>query len=168
MEDRATLAATAFKASANYEEARPTYTVESVKFLLEKLEILEEKENEKSNFTRKQPLTVLELGCGTGKFTRVLMEVLEGIEARVIASDPLDTMLEQFRKILPNVELQQYSAENVGRFVLCPRVSIKLNCRTVALIDCLLCCLYCFVLVEQRPACIIQYGGYSNTEILPI
>ena len=110
-DDRSALAAKAFKASANYEEARPTYSVESVRFLLEKLRISEEKEKEMKN----QPLTILELGCGTGKFTRVLMEVLKNTDARVIASDPLDTMLEEFRKILPNVEVKQITAEEIGR-----------------------------------------------------
>lgn len=63
---------------------------------------------------KNQPLTILELGCGTGKFTRVLMEVLKNTDARVIASDPLDTMLEEFRKILPNVEVKQITAEEIA------------------------------------------------------
>ena len=110
MEDRrAMLATLAFKASATYEQVRPSYTVESVKFLLKKLGILEQE--------RVQPLiSILELGCGTGKFTRVMMEVLEGIDARVIASDPTDTMIRQFQRILPKVEVLQCYAENIDRF----------------------------------------------------
>lgn len=108
MEDRATLAKLAFEASATYEQVRPSYTVESVKILLKKLGILEQE--------RVQPVSVLELGSGTGKFTRVMMEVLEGIDARVIASDPTDTMIRQFQRILPKVEVLQCYAENIGRF----------------------------------------------------
>ncbi|XP_078355914.1 uncharacterized protein LOC144640704 [Oculina patagonica] len=105
MEDRSKLAAIAFKDSATYQQVRPTYPVESVKFLLKKLGILENQ--------RLQPLNILELGSGTGKFTRVMMEVLEGIDARVIASDPTDTMIQQFQKMLPNVEVLQFHAEKI-------------------------------------------------------
>ncbi|KAJ7340534.1 hypothetical protein OS493_003288, partial [Desmophyllum pertusum] len=109
MEDRATLAAMAFKASASYEQVRPSYTVESVKFLLKKLGIiLGQVESE-----REQSVNILELGSGTGKFTRVMMEVLKGVDARVIASDPTDTMIQQFQIILPSVEVLQYYAENI-------------------------------------------------------
>ena len=109
-DDQLDLAAKAFKASANYEEARPTYSVESVRFLLEKVGILEEKE------MKSQPRTILELGCGTGKFTRILMEVLKDTDTRVIATDPLKNMLKEFRKIFPNFEVEQSSAENIGKF----------------------------------------------------
>lgn len=105
VESRATLSAMAFEASATYEQVRPSYSVESVKFFLKKLGILEQQ--------RAQPLSILELGAGTGKFTRVLMEVLKGIEARVIASDPTNTMVQEFQRVLPNVELLQCFAENI-------------------------------------------------------
>ena len=108
MEDRKILAKMAFEASATYEQVRPSYTAESVKFLLKKLGVLEQK--------RVQPLSILELGCGTGKFTRIMIEVLEGIDARIIASDPTDAMIRQFQRILPEVEVLQCSAENIGRF----------------------------------------------------
>lgn len=106
MEDQAILATLAFEASAAYEQVRPSYTAESVKFLLEKLGILEQE--------RVQPLSVLELGCGTGKFTRIMMEMLEGVDARIIASDPTDAMIRQFKRILPKVEVLQCSAENIA------------------------------------------------------
>ncbi|KAL9963796.1 hypothetical protein ACROYT_G027339 [Oculina patagonica] len=105
MEDRSTLAATAFAASSTYEQVRPSYTIESVKFLLKKLGILEQQQM--------QTLNILELGSGTGKFTRLMMEVLKGNNTRVIASDPTQTMIQQFRRVLPNVELLQCYAENI-------------------------------------------------------
>lgn len=108
VEGRATLASMAFEASAAYEQVRPSYSVESVKFFLKKLGILEQQ--------RAQPLSILELGAGTGKFTRVVMEVLKGIDARVIASDPTNTMVHEFQRVLPNVELLQCFAESIGRF----------------------------------------------------
>ena len=120
MEGRATLASMAFEASATYEQVRPSYSVESVKFFLEKLSILEQQ--------RAQPLSVLELGAGTGKFTRVMVEVLKGIDARVIASDPTNAMVQEFQRVLPNVELLQCFAENIGRF------SFILYCAILALL----------------------------------
>ena len=113
LEGRGKLAAMAFEASAIYEQVRPSYSDESVKFFLKKLGILEQQ--------RAQPLSILELGAGTGKFTRVLIDVLKGIDARVIASDPTNTMVQEFQRVLPNVELLQCSAENIGRFsfILC-------------------------------------------------
>ena len=108
VEGRATLASMAFEASATYEQVRPSYSVESVEFFLKKLCILDQQ--------RVQPLSILELGSGTGKFTRVMMQVLKGIDARVIASDPTITMVQEFQRVLPNVELLQCFAENIGRF----------------------------------------------------
>ena len=108
VEGRATLATMAFEASTTYEQVRPSYSVESVKFFLKKLGILERQ--------RAQPLSILELGAGTGKFTRVMMAVLKGIDARLIASDPTNTMVQEFQRVLPDVELLQCSAENIGRF----------------------------------------------------
>ena len=55
----------AYEASATYEQVRPSYSVESVKFFSKKLGILEQQ--------RTQPLSIR---AGTGKFTRVLMLVL--------------------------------------------------------------------------------------------
>ena len=60
------LASMACEASATYQQVRPSYSVESVKFFLKTLGILEQQ--------KAQPFSILELGTGTGKFTRVLME----------------------------------------------------------------------------------------------
>ena len=91
-----TLAAVAFEASASYEQIRPTYPFETVRFLLKKLGILEHNKIENYTFTRNLPLTVLELGSGTGKFTRVMFEILRGTGTQIIASDPTGTMIQQF------------------------------------------------------------------------
>ena len=69
MADRAALASVAYEASATYEQVWPSYSVESVKFFLKKLGILEQQGT--------QSFSILELGAVTGKFTRVLMEIVE-------------------------------------------------------------------------------------------
>ena len=49
---RTTLAAVAFEASASYEQIRPTYPLETVRFLLRKLRIIEHNKIENYTFTR--------------------------------------------------------------------------------------------------------------------
>lgn len=110
-----TLAAVAFEASASYEQIRPTYPLETVRFLLKKLGILEHNKIENYTFTRNLPLTVLELGSGTGKFTRVMFEILRGTGTQIIASDPTGTMIQQFQRVLPRIEILQCRAENIGK-----------------------------------------------------
>ena len=109
------LAAVAFDASASYEQIRPTYPLETVRFLLRKLGILEHNKIENYIFTRNLPVTVLELGSRTGKFTLVMVEILGGIGTQIIASDPTSTMIQQFQRVLPRIEILQCRAENIGK-----------------------------------------------------
>jgi SAM-dependent methyltransferase len=53
--------------------------------------------------------TVIDLGAGTGKLTRVLIES----GASVIAIEPLAAMREEFQRILPDVELLDATAESI-------------------------------------------------------
>ena len=94
---------------------RPTYPLETVRFLLRKLGILEHNKIENYTFTRNLPFTVLELGSGTGKFTRVMFEILRGTGTQIIASDPTGTMIQQFQRVLPRIEILQCRAENIGK-----------------------------------------------------
>ena len=92
-----------------YDRARPSYSKEAVSFLLDKLDILPQ------NPAWDQPIRILELGTGTGKFTRILQEVLHGSNVQIIASEPLLSMREQFRKNVPDIEIKVFSAENIGK-----------------------------------------------------
>ncbi|KAJ7387056.1 hypothetical protein OS493_004020 [Desmophyllum pertusum] len=56
---------------------------------------------------------ILELGSGTGKFTRVMLEVLKDEDVQIIASDPLGNMCEHFKRLLPDTEIIQCAAENI-------------------------------------------------------
>ncbi|KAL9985922.1 hypothetical protein ACROYT_G008376 [Oculina patagonica] len=100
----------AFASATNYEHVRSGYAVEAVEFLLQKLGV---KDNDSSNSTRDRPFTILELGCGTGKFTRVMVEVLTGKNVRVIASDPMQSMCDQFKLVVPDTEIIQCAAEQI-------------------------------------------------------
>ena len=95
-----------FAQASNYEKARNDYPLEAVKFLLKQLQLLD-KTTEQSK--------VLELGSGTGKFTRVMLEVLKDQNVRVIASDPVDQMCEQFKRLQPDVDVIQCAAEDVRK-----------------------------------------------------
>ena len=75
-----------------YERGRPTYPTEAVQWLL-----------------GDQPLTVLELGAGTGKLTRVLA----GLGHDVHATDPDPDMLQILEREVPGVRTAEASAEDI-------------------------------------------------------
>jgi len=92
-----------------YERSRPSYSREVVHFLLDKLGITT------SASPSNQPLRILELGAGTGKFTSTLQEVLRESEVQIIASEPLLSMREEFEKKHPDISMKDFPAENIGR-----------------------------------------------------
>jgi ubiquinone/menaquinone biosynthesis C-methylase UbiE len=75
-----------------YERGRPTYPAEAVTWML-----------------GDHPLTVLELGAGTGKLTRVLT----GLGHDVHATDPDEAMLAVLEKQVPGVRTAVASAEEI-------------------------------------------------------
>ncbi|XP_068688039.1 uncharacterized methyltransferase Mb3374-like [Montipora foliosa] len=91
-----------------YEKGSPEYTKESVEFLLCRVGVLPS--------VRKEPTKLLEIATGTGKFTRVMVQVLTAREANVeiIASDPLLAMCEAFRCLVPEIEMRQFPAESIA------------------------------------------------------
>ena len=96
-----------FASASDYEKVRQDYPIEAVKFFLEKLRLLD------NNTTK----AVLELGSGTGKFTRVMLEVLKDQDVRVTASDPLEHMCEHFKRVLPETDIIQCAAEKISKSV---------------------------------------------------
>ncbi|EDO42675.1 predicted protein [Nematostella vectensis] len=98
-----------FTDSKTYENVRPSYTREPVEFLLKKIGALNE-----DGTPCNREFKILELGAGTGKFTRVVMEVLEkNPNFQVIASEPLPEMCHKFKEVLPGVEVMQFAAEDI-------------------------------------------------------
>ena len=85
-----------FAKASNYEKARLDYPLEAVKFLLKQLRLLD-KTTVQSN--------VLEPGSGTGKFTRVMLEVLKDQNVRIIASDPVDQTCVHFKRLQSDVDI---------------------------------------------------------------
>ncbi len=75
-----------------YERGRPTYPVEAVQWML-----------------GEQPLTVLELGAGTGKLTRVVNQLGHDVHA----TDPDPAMLEVLEREVPGVRTAEASAEEI-------------------------------------------------------
>jgi ubiquinone/menaquinone biosynthesis C-methylase UbiE len=75
-----------------YDRARPTYPREAVAWLV-----------------GDQPTTVLELGAGTGKLTRVLVELGHDVHA----TDPDEQMLARLRDNLPDVRTSVAGAEGI-------------------------------------------------------
>jgi SAM-dependent methyltransferase len=84
-----------FGAAADiYEQARPSYPQESIDFLLEGLA---------------GDAKVIDLGAGTGKFTRLIAE--RGVD--VTAVEPADGMREQLQRVLPDVAALKGTAEQL-------------------------------------------------------
>jgi ubiquinone/menaquinone biosynthesis C-methylase UbiE len=75
-----------------YERGRPTYPVEAVRWML-----------------GDHPQTVLELGAGTGKLTRVIA----GLGHDVHATDPDEAMLQILEREVPGVRTAQAGAEEI-------------------------------------------------------
>lgn len=79
-----------------YERARPGYPADAIAWFAERLGLHEGR-------------TVLDLGAGTGKLTRSLVDT----GARVIAVEPGDAMRAVLERALPNVEAHRGSAESI-------------------------------------------------------
>ena len=75
-----------------YERGRPTYPAEAVRWLL-----------------GEEPLTVLELGAGTGKLTRVIAQLGHDVHA----TDPDPAMLQILEREVPGVRTAEASAEDI-------------------------------------------------------
>lgn len=101
------IAESGYSTSQLYDRARPSYSKEAVTFLLEKLSILPRKSSSNPS------MRVLELGTGTGKFTCVLQDVLRGNNVEIIASEPLLSMRQEFKKNCPHIEVKDFAAENI-------------------------------------------------------
>ena len=91
------IAAKGFGEAADYyERGRPDYPVAALKFLVKTLRI-----NRRSR--------VLDLGAGTGKFTRRLLSS----RARLIAVEPVEAMRKKFGTLFPNIEMLNGTAEKI-------------------------------------------------------
>ena len=105
-----------FTGASQYEIVRQDYPVEAVEFFLNSLGV---KEIVRPPLvTQDRPFTILEVGCGTGKFTRVMLKILEQKEEqniKVIASEPHQNMYEEFKLLMPDTEIIQCTAEKIRK-----------------------------------------------------
>jgi ubiquinone/menaquinone biosynthesis C-methylase UbiE len=79
-----------------YERVRPGYPPEAVHWLAERLDL-------------RSGRIVLDLGAGTGKLTRALVET----GAEVLAVEPGDAMRAELERVLPQVQALRGSAESI-------------------------------------------------------
>jgi len=90
-------AAKGFEIGADsYERGRPEFPIEAVDYLIQSLEI-------------KPQSKVMDLGAGTGKFTRLLVPT----KAVLTAVEPVEKMRQKFRSVLPEIEIVAGTAENI-------------------------------------------------------
>ncbi|XP_062511047.1 uncharacterized protein LOC134186960 [Corticium candelabrum] len=87
-----------------YERGRPEHSLESVRVLLDKVKFPGSQEQ----------CAVLELGAGTGKFTRSLQTALKTAKTKIIASEPLDGMRERLiATVDEDIDVLACAAENI-------------------------------------------------------
>jgi SAM-dependent methyltransferase len=79
-----------------YERARPEYPAAAVAWVADELDLWPGR-------------TVLDLGAGTGKLTRALVQT----GARVVAVEPGEQMLSQLRRVIPEAEALHGAAEKI-------------------------------------------------------
>jgi len=79
-----------------YERGRPEYPQDAVQCLVEKLEIVPRS-------------IVIDLGAGTGKFTKLLVPT----QAKVMAVEPVEGMRKKLASLLPEVQVVDGSAESI-------------------------------------------------------
>jgi SAM-dependent methyltransferase len=79
-----------------YERARPAYPADAIAWIAEQLDLREGR-------------TVLDLGAGTGKLTRALVDT----GARVVAVEPGDAMRAELSRVVPGVEALRGAAEAI-------------------------------------------------------
>ena len=94
-----------------YEKTRPNYNIDSVEFLLEKVGALKD-------HSESQPFTIVELGAGTGKFTRAALKVFEKRSVKnvtITSTEPIKEMCEKFKEMVPNIQILQRPAHNLGK-----------------------------------------------------
>ncbi len=80
-----------------YERARPTYPPDAVQAIVETLALAPGR-------------TLLELGAGTGKLTRLVAPA----GARILALEPVEAMRSKLLAVVPGVELVEGTAEAIG------------------------------------------------------
>jgi ubiquinone/menaquinone biosynthesis C-methylase UbiE len=85
------------KSSDTYEKGRPAYTEEAVFGLAERMKLRPENQ-------------ILELGAGTGKFTRVLVEKYPNI----VAFEPVAAMRDKFAEVLPSIKVYEGTGEKIS------------------------------------------------------
>lgn len=84
------------KNTDRYESGRPTYPEESINFIYSLINAGPHKR-------------ILDLGAGTGKFTKHLIET----DAQLVAVEPVADMRKKFTEKVPNIQILEGSAESI-------------------------------------------------------
>jgi ubiquinone/menaquinone biosynthesis C-methylase UbiE len=84
------------RAADAYERGRPDYPVAAVEYLVKTLDIT-------------RGVQVVELGAGTGKFTRTLVPA----GAKIVAVEPVEAMRRKLSELLPGVTVVDGTAETI-------------------------------------------------------
>ena len=86
-----------------YEKSRPSYADELVNHVVQSLY---------TDSVQQSKYDILELGTGTGKFTRTILKHLKN-PVRYLATEPSESFLETFKALSPDVEAKQCDSTNI-------------------------------------------------------
>ncbi|XP_067674563.1 uncharacterized protein [Haliotis asinina] len=101
------IAETGYLKGDHYDANRPTYTPETIEVIARELTQVENVEN-----TKGIQYEVLELGAGTGIFTRKIFEKLpQG--TRYLATEPSDSFLQTLKGLSPNLDAKNCAADSI-------------------------------------------------------
>ena len=109
------IAVNVFSEANVYDKVRSGYKTQTIKLFLENLgfPLVASKPN-----SDEQPITLVELGAGTGQFTKALAEAAKGTKIqRHIASEPVESMRNVSQKNCPaGVEIKSFRAEKIRKY----------------------------------------------------
>lgn len=107
-QDTIEVAKYSFKDAESYDKARSGYKAKIVHTFLDKLGVFD---------CKTTPVTILELGAGSGQFTKAISEATKDCKLRQIASEPLETMSHVLRQNNPGVEYINCRAEKIRKCI---------------------------------------------------
>lgn len=84
------------RAGDAYDRGRPEYPKDAIEFLINTLQITSSS-------------SILDLGAGTGKFTKLILPT----RAKIVAVEPVEGMRKKFHSLLPDIQILAGSAESI-------------------------------------------------------
>ncbi|CAN0022816.1 unnamed protein product [Ascophyllum nodosum] len=89
-----------------YEKSRPGYLADALRAIEDEIRRIRKDTTDDSHL-------LVDLGCGTGKFTREILPFARSEELSVIGIEPVEAMRKQFEAALPGVQVKDGRGDNI-------------------------------------------------------